>query len=95
MTKKYQNTREIRGLKAGSYLSDDNSLLCRIHKNDYSITIEFADFDGNLFYAVHIDENQEADFEVGAIHEILVNDEDVENDTDVDDIESEEDYGQN
>lgn len=62
---------EISGLKSGIYMSDDGSLICKICKTDYGNHIEFADLDGNVFYAVCIDEKNSATFEVGDIVEEL------------------------
>lgn len=68
-TQQNKNNAEVRGLKAGMYISDDGSLLCKVSKNDFGCSIEIGDLDGNSFYAVHINENQEVKFEVGTLDE--------------------------
>ena len=60
---------EIRGLKSGVYFSSDQSMICKICKTDYGNHIEIADFDGNLFYAVCINEKDEVQFECGNIED--------------------------
>lgn len=64
-----RNSSEIRGLKAGMYISNDGSLLCKVSKNDFGCSIEIGDLDANSFYAVHINEKQEVKFEIGTLDE--------------------------
>jgi len=58
---------EIRGLKAGSYYSKDETLLLRISKSDNGVIIEIADMDADIFYAVTVDENSKTHFEWGNV----------------------------
>ena len=57
---------EIRGLKAGEYLSKDGSLLLRISREDKGVLIEIADFDADIFYAATVDD-EKAKFEWGTV----------------------------
>lgn len=57
---------EIRGLKAGEYLSKDGTLLLRLKKTDNGVTIEIADFDADIFYAANVDD-KEVKFEWGNV----------------------------
>lgn len=57
---------EIRGLKAGEYLSKDGTLLLRVRKMDSGVTIEIADFDADIFYAANVD-GKEVKFEWGNV----------------------------
>lgn len=57
---------EIRGLKAGEYLSKDGTLLLRLKKTDNGVMIEIADFDADIFYAANVD-GKEVKFEWGHV----------------------------
>ncbi len=58
---------EIRGLKAGSYYSKDETLLLRVSKTDNGVLIEIADMDADIFYAVTVDEKSKTKFEWGNV----------------------------
>jgi hypothetical protein len=57
---------EIRGLKAGEYLSKDGSLLLRVSRKDDGVLIEIADFDADIFYAANVNDSK-AKFEWGTV----------------------------
>jgi len=58
---------EIRGLKAGSYYSEDETLLLRVTKSDNGVLIEIADMDADIFYAVTVNEKSKTKFEWGNV----------------------------
>ena len=47
---------EIRGLKTGSYWSEDDTALLRIRRVDDGVTVEIADLDADIFYEFVVDE---------------------------------------
>jgi len=59
--------REIRGLKAGRYWSEDGTVVLRLVKSDKGVLIEIGDLDADIYYSVEIDENSKPKFEVGQI----------------------------
>jgi len=71
---------QIDGLKAGMYHSKDDSLLCKVCKSDKGVHLEIADFEGNFYYAVTIDDEGKADFELGIISQTLLDDERMDED---------------
>lgn len=58
--------KEIRGLKAGSYYSQDGTALLRVTRKDQGVIIEIADFDADIFYEFVVDDDQ-ANFSWGKI----------------------------
>ena len=58
---------ELRGLKAGEYYSKDKTLLLKVTRSDNGVSLEIADFDADIFYAVTVDENNKTKFEWGNV----------------------------
>lgn len=58
--------KEIRGLEAGTYYSEDETLLIRISRKDDGVLVEIADMDADIFYAAKIDGGK-AKFEWGNV----------------------------
>ena len=59
--------KEVRGLQAGLYWSEDDSAALRITCHDDGVRIEVGDFDADIFYKFTINEKQEAKFIWGQI----------------------------
>lgn len=58
---------EVRGLKAGEYVSNDGTLMLRVSRNDNGVLVEIADMDADIFYAVRVDEKDNAKFDWGHV----------------------------
>jgi hypothetical protein len=72
----------IDGVRAGIYYSQDDDLLCKISKSDNGVQFEIADFQGQFFYAVTIDEHGKANFEIGVLPQELNEEERMDDDED-------------
>jgi hypothetical protein len=65
--------KEIRGLEAGTYHSEDGTLLIRVSRKDDGVLVEIADMDADIFYAAKIDGGK-AKFEWGNVTPSTIDD---------------------